>query len=76
MKTVKDFKEAHLIFVRGDYHGCGRSLIYSGANWHHLADNQVVTHLAWRETEGVNPEFTGRVQIARHDGQLMWRPTL
>ena len=74
--TVKELKDAGLTFIRGDYHGAGRSLFAEGANNNQLADYQVVTKLAWRECAQENPEFTGEVELERVNGKTMWRPKL
>ena len=64
--TVKDFKDAGLVFVAGDTHGNGSKIndhIAHLINKFNADDDLAFYELAWRTNTGVKPEFKGEIEV-------------
>ena len=67
MKTIKDFKDAGLVFVKGDS-GSGFTVgDAEGFNLDNIWDYLKPESFAWRTNTGVKPEFDGDIDIMFKD---------
>ena len=70
MKTIKDFKDAGLVFVKGDS-GSGFTVgDAEGFNLDNIWDYLKPESFAWRTNTGVKPEFDGVVEVEVRNGGL------
>ncbi len=66
MKTVKDFKDAGLVFVDGDVNSNKASFSKDGAETcnNGIANDHIkMSEFAWRTNTGVKPDFNGEVEF-------------
>lgn len=67
MKTVGEFKDAGLVFVKGDKcYKDGSSGDEFHRHWYEapkMYRDQVISEFAWRENTGVKPEFMGLIEF-------------
>jgi hypothetical protein len=81
MNTVKEFNNAGLIAVKGDYIGhptkanCTETMVYVAEPEYIMAANEYKDYsfksFAWRTNTGVEPEFNGRVDAKFSNGQVI-----
>lgn len=77
MRTVKDFKDAGLVFVVDDVSrivGCGRFRVTQiwtvNVTNTDRYDAQEIVEFKWRDNTGIRPAFTGKFDIQFPDGKV------
>jgi hypothetical protein len=71
MNTVKEFKEAGLVFEGEDIVSANDNCNVTVKNaWLSLIGHATVKSFAWRTNTGVKPEFNGRIELKLRSGAL------
>lgn len=93
MKTVRDYKQLGLVFIQGDYINTHEGKKQDPLNRHGVCycnssmanDEKFAIEFAWRNNDGVKPEYKGMIEVELKDGtvmrpkkssELMWTPKL
>lgn len=78
MKTVKDYKQLGLVFIKGDYINTHKGKKQSPLNRYGVGccngsssnDDKFAIEFAWRNNDGVKPEYRGLIDISFECGTV------
>lgn len=76
MKTVQDYKQLGLVFIQGDYINTHEGKKQEPLNRYGVGycndsrsnDEKFVIEFAWRNNDGVKPEYRGVIEVALRNG--------
>lgn len=76
MKTVQDYKQLGLVFIQGDYINTHEGKKQEPLNCYGVGycndsrsnDEKFVIEFAWRNNDGVKPEYRGVIEVALRNG--------
>lgn len=79
MKTVKDYKQLGLVFIQGDYINTHEGKKQDPLNLHGVGycndstfnDEKFAIEFAWRNNEGVKPEYMGLIEAGCESGDIL-----